>query len=1700
MKKEIRGFFLLFLILSTSIIAYSKILDYQNEYNGNVIKSIEQYPIPSSTEYVPFKVGFASNPAALDPVDTWDDPSQNVQHQVIEGLVEYDYSTHPYYTIKPVLAESWVWDSDTQITFTLRQGVQFHDGTMVTAEDIKWNFERVQYFINATGVLPANSTSWKAFPSSLFFHSDGTPIFDSFIADDNIDPYEFTIILSKPFGALLDLLCFGATDILSPESTPRYRYLDLATDDLVGTGPFDYQHFWRDWEVKFKVFENYWRGEAQIKEMIWTIIEDDVARMTAGLSGQFDYIDQVVKTYIDTFKADSDFHVEDVGEDLCYFYLEIYCGPRDTAGNMLNPGNPQYQKNPAYLRRALALAINYTYIYEEIQSGYAVEGTTAVPRAMPGHNASVIQASDDSFTYKDNLVKARQLLKDNAADIVLRGGIDCSGWDVNNDLDWLGKDLIGRPLEINRHFGSITNLIINLLMADNFDMIGIQTHEKIRDWAIYLDTGENTPWEIDIAYSRWYPDYLNPFNMIDPLFNLDSGSCFSRINDTSTGGLTELMDAAAIETDYSTQLDYYMKIQSLIYDINRPLNPASHTHISGWVYLVQQVHKAELENFSYNVMEILDLYSLNYSIHTSTEYIPFKVGYWSNPAALDPVDTWDVPSRNVQHQVIEGLVEYDYSTHPNYTIKPMLAESWVWDSNTQITFTLRQGVQFHDGTMMTAEDVKWNFERVQYFINATGVLPANSTSWTAFPSTLFFYSDGTPIFDSFIADDNIDPYEFTIILSKPFGALLDLLCFGATDILSPESTPRYRYLKLATDDLVGTGPFDYQHFFRDWEVKFKVFENYWRGEAQIKEMIWTIIEDDSARMTAALSGQFDYVSQVIKTYIDTFRADTDFHVEDVGEDLCYFYLEIYCGPRDTAGTMMDPGNPQYQKNPPYLRRALALALNYSYIYNEIQSGYAVEGTTAVPRAMPGHNASIVQASDSSFAWSANIVKARQLLKDNAADIVLRGGIDCSGWDVNNVLDWLGKDLLGRHLEINRHFGSNTNLNLNLLMNDNFDMLGIQTHETIREWGVYLDTGENTPWKMDIGYVGWCPDYLNPFNIIDPLFNLDSPSCFSRINDTSTGGLTELMDAAAIETDYPTQLDYYMKIQSLIYDVNRPLNPASHAHISGWVYLVQQVHKAELENFSYNVMGILDLYSIEWAPGNFYLNSDADTPDLDGNFNLTWTISQGADNYSVFTSNSYITDIDGSLTLLAFQNATSPYSIIGLSNGTYYYIVAAYNEYGYTLSNCINVTIKKEPPKLFTLSSSAEEPDPDGDFNLIWTISVGADNYSVFTSSSDITELDGNQTLLSQNATSPYVITGLSNGTYYYIVAAYNEYGYRLSNCISVTIIKVAPEPFTLSSNAEFPDPDGDFNLIWTISVGADNYSVFTSNSYITDIDGSVTLLAFQNATSPYSIIGLSTDVYYYIVAAYNEYGYRLSNCISVTIIKVAPEPFTLSSNAEDPDLDGDFNLIWTISQYADNYSVFTSNSYIMDIDGSVTLLAFQNATSPYSIIGLSTDVYYYVVVAYNEYGYTLSNCIIVTVRTEPPEPFTLSSSAEDPDLDGDFNLIWTISQYADNYSVFTSNSYIMDIDGSVTLLAFQNATSPYSIIGLSTDVYYYVVVAYNEYGFTLSNCVSIVVIIEEINGDGTIPGYNIFLVMAILGLVSSILVFRQLIKKNYRDQ
>jgi hypothetical protein len=126
----------------------------------------------------------------------------------------------------------------------------------------------------------------------------------------------------------------------------------------------------------------------------------------------------------------------------------------------------------------------------------------------------------------------------------------------------------------------------------------------------------------------------------------------------------------------------------------------------------------------------------------------------------------------------------------------------------------------------------------------------------------------------------------------------------------------------------------------------------------------------------------------------------------------------------------------------------------------------------------------------------------------------------------------------------------------------------------------------------------------------------------------------------------------------------------------------------------------------------------------------------------------------------------------------------------------------------------------------------------------------------------------------------------------------------------------------------------------------------------------------------------------------------------------------------------------------------------------------------------------------PPGDFTLSSpDAGDPDTDGFFYLSWTDSSWVSNYSVYRHSNYITEINGSLTLLAGEITDLGLIISDYMDGTYYFIVVAHNEYGDTLSNCISVTVLKEGIPPG--IPGYNLLFIIAALGVTVELMLKRR---------
>ncbi|MBI4869537.1 MAG: ABC transporter substrate-binding protein [Candidatus Wallbacteria bacterium] len=150
------------------------------------------------------------------------------------------------------------------------------------------------------------------------------------------------------------------------------------------------------------------------------------------------------------------------------------------------------------------------------------------------------------------------------------------------------------------------------------------------------------------------------------------------------------------------------------------------------------------------------------------------------PRSLDPTQEFDSKSDTVVQQIVEGLVHFK----PDGMLEPALAERWSRVAPTRMTFWLRKGVRFHDGTAFDAQAVKFSVERYMD--------PA-----TRFP--------GFPFVRTIQGVEIEAPDRVSILTRAPDGLLLSRLA-GALRILPPAY-----YRKVGPEGFarhpIGTGPF-----------------------------------------------------------------------------------------------------------------------------------------------------------------------------------------------------------------------------------------------------------------------------------------------------------------------------------------------------------------------------------------------------------------------------------------------------------------------------------------------------------------------------------------------------------------------------------------------------------------------------------------------------------------------------------------------------------------------------------------------------------------------------------------------------------------------------------------------------------------------------------------------------------------------------
>ncbi len=453
-------------------------------------------------------------------------------------------------------------------------------------------------------------------------------------------------------------------------------------------------------------------------------------------------------------------------------------------------------------------------------------------------------------------------------------------------------------------------------------------------------------------------------------------------------------------------------------------------------------------------------------------------------------------------------------------------------------------------------------------------------------------------------------------------------------------------------------------------------------------------------------------------------------------------------------------------------------------------------------------------------------------------------------------------------------------------------------------------------------------------------NLNGLTPYAQIIN-STGSI--LLDGNGI----PLIVDqYYYEIWSLSACAGSPSNPGS-------AYFAWHHERTQLT---------ADVYAqYVKLPSAPTLNPITPIIDTDGTVNLNWTNADFAIEYYIFRNTSPITSI-GSLTPLGTTTQLN-YTDNPGTNDIYYYGVIARGILGNSsISNNQYVEVKSRP-HFINLTTDAGSPiDTDGDYNLTWNESPYTDNYSVYWDTSFINDVSIANLIASDIEELNYTINDNANGTYYYVIVAFNKIGNESSNCITVNVSSSPPLSFSLYTDAQSPyDLDGNYSLLWDESIYAEDYSIYWDTSFIVDVS-SANLLTSGITSLDYSNTGNTNGIYFYRVVAFNGAGNRSSECISIEV-RLFPCEFILYTNISIITNVQHINLTWSPSNYAENYSLYQSNENFILINPDVELIVKGNINRSFIIKGLIVGTYYFRVFAFNEFGNKSSNIIQIIVKS-----------------------------------------------------------------------------------------------------------------------------------------
>ena len=474
------------------------------------------------------RIPYPEDPKTADCQMTTD--SYMLPLNVFDRLVEAVTVSPGESQLVPGLAESWDISEDGKVyTFHLRQGVLFHNGEELSADDVVYTFDRM-----LTPATKALNTDILDFVDGAQERLDGNA--DSTKGLQALDQYTVQITLKEPYAPFIAVMASPQASIFNRTFTEAAGdQFGLTPETTCGTGPFILKEYVLNDHQTLVANENYYQGRPQLDKIFVRVVEDSE---TLRLLFEADEIDIF----------DCDYAIS----QLAYFYEsdtwkdQIRTGPR--VGIYYYSINQRIKPfDDVRVRKAFQMAIDREKILEKRFYGKGKLENGVMPRGLVCYNP-------DQVAIEYNPAKAKELLAEagypDGVDMTL---VQVSGWSSK----WV----------------DINEIVQAMAKEAGFNI----TIKQLDESAFYATRGSG---DIESYVQSWSADFNDPDNFLYTFF-AERGTVARSFNNMNTA-VFEALDKARTLTDQAERCEAYQELERVIVQENAawvPLFSVDHTYV-----------------------------------------------------------------------------------------------------------------------------------------------------------------------------------------------------------------------------------------------------------------------------------------------------------------------------------------------------------------------------------------------------------------------------------------------------------------------------------------------------------------------------------------------------------------------------------------------------------------------------------------------------------------------------------------------------------------------------------------------------------------------------------------------------------------------------------------------------------------------------------------------------------------------------------------------------------------------------------------------------------------------------------------------------------------------------------------------------------------------------------------------------------------